>query len=119
MKLMKVSRLLRNEDGVSLIELAIILPILLILVIGIIEFGFIFNDYIILTGAAREGARVAVAGKVDEIDSRINNHLSGSGVSNIKIVSDLGEQGEVTVITLTGTVSMRTGFFDFLGETIQ
>jgi len=39
MNFLIVSRLLRNQDGVSFIELALILPILLILVISIIEFG--------------------------------------------------------------------------------
>ena len=41
-------------------EFALILPILLLLVLGIINFGIIFNAFITITSAAREAARAAV-----------------------------------------------------------
>ncbi|MGH2756907.1 MAG: TadE/TadG family type IV pilus assembly protein [Actinomycetota bacterium] len=39
-------------------EFALVLPLLLLLVFGIIEFGFIFNRWVTVTHAAREGVRV-------------------------------------------------------------
>ena len=39
-------------------ELALVLPILLLLVFGMVEFGRAYNAQIALTGATREGARV-------------------------------------------------------------
>ncbi len=43
--------------GQSLVEFALVLPPLLLILLGIIQFGFIFNSYVTLTNAAREGAR--------------------------------------------------------------
>lgn len=55
----------RTEKGQALVEMALVLPILLIIVFGIIEFGRIMNTYLILTNAAREGARQGVVGGTD------------------------------------------------------
>jgi Flp pilus assembly protein TadG len=54
---------LRREDGQSLVEFAIVLPLLLMLVTGIIQFGFLFNKYITLTDAARNGAQTLAIGR--------------------------------------------------------
>jgi hypothetical protein len=51
---------LRSARGAELIEMALILPLLLVIVAGIIDFGFLFQRFVVLTNAAREGARVAV-----------------------------------------------------------
>jgi Flp pilus assembly protein TadG len=53
------TRLWRSERGAELIEMAIVTPLLLLLVFGIIDFGFLFQRYVVLTNAAVEGARVA------------------------------------------------------------
>ncbi len=50
----------RSEDGAQLIEFALVLPMLLLVVLGIAEFGFLFQRYEVVTNAAREGARMAV-----------------------------------------------------------
>ena len=52
-------RIIKSEKGASAVEFALILPILIILVFGIVEFGIAFNNYITITHAAREGARIA------------------------------------------------------------
>lgn len=46
-----------RDDGAAAVELALMLPILLIVVFGIVQFGFYYNATIELSGAAREGAR--------------------------------------------------------------
>ena len=51
---------LRSERGQALVELGLVLPILLILVIGIIEFGRAWTAHQVITHAAREGCRRAV-----------------------------------------------------------
>ncbi len=61
-----VHRIRKNESGAEALEFAFVIPILLLLVFGIIEFGWIFHGYITLSGAAREGARAAVV--MDGID---------------------------------------------------
>lgn len=50
----------RSDEGAELIEYALVLPMLLLVVLGIAEFGFMFQRYEVITNAAREGARIAV-----------------------------------------------------------
>ena len=57
-------RLVREGRGQSLIEFALVLPVLTILVLGIIDFGMGLRSYISLTNATREGARFAAVGNV-------------------------------------------------------
>jgi Flp pilus assembly protein TadG len=48
-----------SEKGAELIEFALVFPLLLLVVLGIIDFGFLFQKYEVVTNAAREGARIA------------------------------------------------------------
>ena len=49
----------RNDRGGSMVELALLLPLLLLIFAGIGDLGRAFRDYIIITNVAREGARYA------------------------------------------------------------
>jgi Flp pilus assembly protein TadG len=49
----------QRERGQALVELALVLPIFLLLLLGIVQFGSVFRDYIALTDATRVGARQA------------------------------------------------------------
>lgn len=51
----------RRDTGASLVEVAVVMPILLILAIGLAEIGFLVIDYITVTNAARSGARTGAA----------------------------------------------------------
>jgi hypothetical protein len=75
-------RWLRSNSGQSLVELAIALPILLGLVIGIFEFGRAWNIRQVTTNAAREGARLAVIQAADQlvVQSQIEGRLSDAGL---------------------------------------
>ncbi|MGH4122555.1 MAG: TadE/TadG family type IV pilus assembly protein [Clostridium sp.] len=65
---------LRNEKGQSLVEFAILLPLLLLLLMGILEFGIMLNSYLTIHNSAREGARLGiVSGSNIEIKELINN----------------------------------------------
>jgi Flp pilus assembly protein TadG len=70
------------ETGAELIEFALVLPVLLVIVGGIIDFGFLFQRYEVLTNAAREGARVAVLPGYTNADvtARVNQYLQAGGV---------------------------------------
>jgi len=59
----------RNEKGSSAVEFAIILPVLMIIIWGIIEYGWIMTSWIIIANAASEGARAAIMESGDP-DSR-------------------------------------------------
>ena len=68
----------RSEDGAQLVEFALVLPLLLLVVLGIAEFGFMFQRYEVVTNAAREGARLAVLpGYTDaDVQARVAAYLS-------------------------------------------
>jgi Flp pilus assembly protein TadG len=52
-------RSLNREDGQAIVEFALVLPLLMALLLGIVQFGIVFNNYVTLTDAARVGARKA------------------------------------------------------------
>jgi Flp pilus assembly pilin Flp len=52
----------RGEDGAAAVEFALLLPLLVLLLFGFIQFGMAFNTRIQATNAAREAARAAVIG---------------------------------------------------------
>ena len=69
---MPIPRLLRCSRGQSLVEFSLILPILMILVFGILDFGLGLRSYISLSNAVREGARYASVGNPVGIESDCN-----------------------------------------------
>ncbi len=52
-----------RDSGASAVEFALLMPVLFMLIFGIIDYGFLFNDSINLRQGAREGARQAVVGQ--------------------------------------------------------
>jgi Flp pilus assembly protein TadG len=87
----------RDEDGQAITEFAIILPLLMVLLLGIIQFGIIFNNYITLTDATRAGARTAA----------VNRFLGDNGASAVTAVenSALGLDQSVLDPTISVTAS--------------
>ncbi|UMZ75036.1 TadE/TadG family type IV pilus assembly protein [Natranaerofaba carboxydovora] len=90
--LKKMSRTLRKDDGQALVELAFVLPILLLLVFGIIEFGNIYFAHLTLNNASREGARAgalrATQHGVDleaEVNEVIQNRIPSLDSDNLSV----------------------------------
>jgi Flp pilus assembly protein TadG len=54
---------LKNERGQTMVELALVLPILVVLVLAIAQFGVAFNNYVTLTDAARAAARTGAVSR--------------------------------------------------------
>jgi len=68
---------LRKRKGQALVEFALVLPFLIILVLGIMEFGWLTKNQLTVDNAAREGARSAALGKsISEITSVIQNQTT-------------------------------------------
>ena len=104
-------RLRKNEKGASIVEFALVLPILLALVMGIIEFGWLFNGHIMITGAAREGARQAIVGKsVEEVIAAVHNHADPVRFQGLTANVVYGEPGEETTVTVSGALPLLIGF---------
>jgi Flp pilus assembly protein TadG len=79
----------RNKSGTSVVEMAIVLPLLLTLMFAIGEFGIMFTQYQTLINAAREGARTGVlfrgttcaaATVKSQISTTVNDYMVGSGI---------------------------------------
>lgn len=79
------------ERGQSLVEVALILPLLLVLLIGIVTFANAWRTSQTITNIAREGARLGVTpgATTAEVEARVNDLLDESGLSS--------EKGDVTV----------------------
>ena len=60
-------RLIGNHRGQSVVEFALVLPLLLLIVFGVTEFGRAWMTLNVLTAAAREGARTAVVTAPDAV----------------------------------------------------
>src|SRR5688500_15447923 len=65
----------KNERGAALLETAITLPIILLISVGIFEFGRAYQTWQVLTNAAREGARIAIL--VDKTDAEVQTAVNG------------------------------------------
>ena len=73
-------RIFRDEQGQSIVEAAIVLPILLLLICGILDFGWIFSHQIMLNNAARDSARYAIVNYSDvDLETTITSRVIDSG----------------------------------------
>lgn len=112
----------RRERGQSLVETAIVVPILLLLLAAIIDFGRAFDTYIVLTNAAREGARFAsLANPIDpaQIRDLVYDDVVGSGM-NITDMStfkkgDIILEESTDVVTVTVPYTMTLWFGGLIG----
>jgi Flp pilus assembly protein TadG len=71
-----------SEKGAELVEFALTFPLLLLVVLGIIDFGLLLQRVQVLTNAAREGARIAVLPGYTQpdIQTRVNQYLLAVGL---------------------------------------
>lgn len=105
----------RSERGAVAVEFAIVLPVLLALVMGIMEFGRAFNTQLSLTNAAREGVRVmaisndpaAAKAAARNAAVSLNPALTDSGISFSQPTCNPTQQ---MTMTITYTLSTITGF---------
>lgn len=71
------------EQGATLVEAAVILPVLILVIVGVIEFGLAFKDYLTVSYLSREGARIgALAGDDLEADCAIVTGLGALAAGN-------------------------------------
>ena len=79
----------RSEKGAALLETAITIPIILLISVGIFEFGRAYQTWQILTNAAREGARMAVInGSTDaNVTARVRSYMQAGSLPNYATAS--------------------------------
>ena len=106
-------RAFNNKKGQTLVETALVLPIIILILMGIIDFGMMFNNYLIVGNASREGARNAAVGAADSEIVSIVETVSGTlDVSKIttEISPDesLRKKGDEVVVTVKYEYNLLT-----------
>lgn len=96
---------LKNEQGSVMVEFALVSMFLILLLTGIIQFGLVFNTFLILEDSARNAARsAAIATLTDEqIKSNIINSITAVALdySNIEIAPAIRTRGEMLTVTIS------------------
>ena len=71
----------RDQRGAAAVEFALVTPLLLMLVLGILDFGWMIMKANLVNNAARDAARVAsLAGTYDDIDATLDEELTAAGI---------------------------------------
>ncbi len=81
----RIRRIAQSETGQAMVEFALVAPLLMMLVIGVFEFGRAWNVYQVITEAARAGARAAVVADAgvtqDSVVATIRQGLTRAGLN--------------------------------------
>jgi TadE-like protein len=72
-----------RDRGAVMVELALVLPVLLMIMIGIVEFGRAQSYQESIYGAAREGARVLALGQPSKVNAAVNGASGSATVTSI------------------------------------
>src|SRR6187431_1979562 len=75
-------RLSHEERGVALVEFALVAPILLVLLFGMLDFGRVFNYWIDATHLSNEGARWAVVNKNPASSGTLQQYIQAQADTN-------------------------------------
>lgn len=109
MKTVRKSR----EDGAALVEFAVVAPLLILLVLGIVEFGWLFGQYNDVRHGAREGARYASvdAGTAVEIRDYVcgSMDLTSGGAVELDLARSGESIGDTGTVTVTAEVAALSG----------
>ena len=123
----RLSRLVRDRSGVTIVEFAMVLPPLCVLLLGTFELGYRSYAASVVQGALHEAARLATVGGIpmEEINARVTNRLSnfaGRGTVEIKTdsyyeFSGVGIPEEITSDTVPiGQYNVGDCFIDTNGS---
>ena len=90
-----------GERGAALIEAAIIMPLVIMLIFGLVAFGRAYNAKVTATHAAREGVRVlAVTGDNTAGETAAENAAAGLDAANLTVTSTVCDPGDPTTLTV-------------------
>lgn len=123
----------RRRAGMAMVEMVFVLPVLLLLLFGIVEFGVLFGQWQTLTNAAREGAREAVVFRVGcvaadveaDVQARVANYAAAAGITvgggDIAVAGQCGDPDTNSQVTVTHTYTFTVvpGFVATMAPTID
>jgi len=106
-----------GEGGQSLVEFALVLPIFLLVLFAIVDFGMAFHAWIAVTNSAREGARLgAVRGPAAEIEQRVRDTTGTLDQENltVTVTNAEGDPGDSVIVDVSYAYSLMTPMADLL-----
>ena len=106
----------RTERGAALLEMALTLPLLLLVCVGILEFGRAYQTWQVLTNAVREGARVAVLPGVDDaaVTTRVQSYMTSGQLPSASLATIAIDRNQsISIGAGTATASQVTVNYPF------
>jgi Flp pilus assembly protein TadG len=109
----------KEENGQTMVEFALVLPILLALVFGIVQFAIAFNNYLTLTDAVRAGSREGAVSRalpnptqvaIDRVRSAASTSLDASVGGPLNVTVTFTKVGGGTGIEQGGDVTVRATY---------
>ena len=99
----------RQERGQSLVEFSLILMPLFLVLLGIIQFGFIFNTYITMTNAARDAARTGTVYVYDRTLTKAQNDLARNNSIKAQVLSSMNGLSQTSPRFITSGTWTQSG----------
>lgn len=113
--LKQLKKLKKRESGQAMVEFALVLPILLLLLCGIVDFGWIFYNQLAVNSAAREGARYASVHYMEEGKTTALANAEAQARGTVVDLADMtvtvtsGSTATNVTATVTADVPFLTG----------
>jgi Flp pilus assembly protein TadG len=93
---------MKNQRGATAVEFAIVFPLLILLLFGIIEFSVILYDKAMITNASREGARAGIVSQLVRVsDTQVQGVVDN--YCRLYLISFRSGAAPVTTVTRTGS----------------
>ncbi|HET7038079.1 MAG TPA: TadE/TadG family type IV pilus assembly protein [Thermomicrobiaceae bacterium] len=113
----------RGQLGQGMVELAVVLPLLLVILLGTIDLGRAFYTYVALTNAAREAARYAAVNDTNASSSQVlqeftasnGSDISGCASGSLTFVGSGGGRGNDYTVTVSCQFTLVTPLNVLLG----
>ena len=109
--MMGIREVLRKKRGQAMVEFALVLPIFILLLMGIMEFGMLFHQYLVVTSASREGARAAAVGGTDAEIMAVTSFAAASidkGNLTTLVTPAIRVKGTAVTVSVTNPVTINT-----------
>jgi len=101
----------KGQGGQSLVEFTLVLPIFLLVLFAIIDFGMAFNAWVTVTNSAREGGRLASVGATaTDVETRVRTAASSldQGQLTVTVTNAQGTPGDPVVVNVSYKYSLIT-----------
>jgi Flp pilus assembly protein TadG len=113
-----IRNIMHDERGQAVTEFAVILPILLLVLFAIFQFGVIFNNYIQVAAAAREGARTGAVSRTSTTCSTIgttvynsaNHAAAGLSLTTSQVTTTMSPSCSGSEMTAGGDITVTVSY---------